>query len=57
MTTAESDTPHEAVAAYVTKHHDSVEMYADSDKNTAWLAEALLGRERTDFRADGGEQR
>lgn len=46
-----------ALAALVAEHRDQLEKYADSDGETAWLAEAILGWAQADIRADGGEQR
>jgi len=57
MTASESDAHHRALAAFVSEHRDQLEKCADSDGETAWLAEAVLGWALADIRADGGRQR
>jgi len=57
MSTSDSNAHHRTLAAFVTEHRDQLEAYADSDKETARLAEAILGWARADARTDGGTRR
>lgn len=43
-----TDAHHRALAAFVIEHRDELETYADSEKETAWIAEALLSWARAD---------
>lgn len=54
MTESDDGAHHRALAAFVAEHRDRLEAYADSDKQTAELAEALLEWDRADRR--GGEE-
>lgn len=57
MTASESDAHHRALAAFVTEHRDQLEKQADSDGETARIAEAILGWAHADIRTDGGGRR
>ncbi|MFP9190792.1 hypothetical protein ACLI4Q_03875 [Natrialbaceae archaeon A-CW1-1] len=48
---AGTDAHHRALAAFVAEHRDLLEVYADSDKETARLAKALLRWARVDNEA------
>jgi hypothetical protein len=39
---AEPDAHHRALAKFAAEHRDQLETYADSNKETAWLADAVL---------------
>ncbi|AHG05430.1 hypothetical protein HALDL1_16595 [Halobacterium sp. DL1] len=54
MAESETEAHHRALAAFVTEHRDQIEQYADSDKETAELAAAVLGWDRADARTAGG---
>lgn len=54
---ATSDARHRALAAFVAEHRDQLEAYADSDNETAWLAEALLSGTRAGSDTDGEGRR
>jgi len=56
MTASESDAHHRALAAFVTEHRDQLEKQADSDGETAWLAEAGLGWAQAHIHIDEGGQ-
>ena len=38
----QSQSHHQLLAAFVAEHHEQLEAYEDSEKETAWLAEVLL---------------
>lgn len=42
MAESNSDARHRALHVFVAEHRDQLEAYTDNDKETAWLAEAVL---------------
>jgi len=57
MAGPEAGTRSRPLAEFVAEHRDQLERYADSDRQTALIAEAALCRARADAQTNGGGQR
>lgn len=56
MPATDSAAHHRALAAFVAEHRPALEAHADSDKESARLAEALLRWDRAAGRPEGGQR-
>ena len=45
-----SNAHHRALSAFLARHRSQLESYVDNDKETAWIAEALLSWDREHHR-------